>query len=113
MACLAQAVKAESLPSAENFLSPPPEFRPMIWWHWVNGNVTREGIDKDLRAMKDAGIGGFHLFDVSMTAPGPIRYGSPEWMADRDFALGSRRAVGDSGRIDEIPGVDRNRRRRR
>jgi ABC-type glycerol-3-phosphate transport system substrate-binding protein len=26
------------------FMNPPAEARPHTWWHWMNGNITREGI---------------------------------------------------------------------
>ena len=26
------------------FVEPPPAARPRVWWHWMNGNVTKEGI---------------------------------------------------------------------
>ncbi len=31
---------------------PPASARPVVWWHWVNGNITREGITADLEAMR-------------------------------------------------------------
>ena len=33
------------------FLAPPESARPLTWWHWLDGNVTREGITGDLEAM--------------------------------------------------------------
>ena len=42
------------------FLNPPQEARPRVWWHWMNGNITRDGIRKDIEWMHRAGIGGFH-----------------------------------------------------
>jgi hypothetical protein len=72
------------------FASPPASARPQVWWHWVNGSITKEGIKADLEAMKKAGVGGGHIFDVglfdaynrgqSITPPaGPVKYNSPEW----------------------------------
>ena len=48
------------------FLNPPQEARPRVWWHWMNGNITRDGIRKDIEWMHRAGIGGFHCFDAGM-----------------------------------------------
>ncbi len=31
----------------ESFRNPPPEARPHTWWHWMNGNVSKEGISAD------------------------------------------------------------------
>ena len=48
----------------EGFLSPPDDARPRVWWHWMNGNVTREGITADLEAMAEIGLGGAQFFDA-------------------------------------------------
>ena len=40
------------------FLTPPNSARPWVYWFWLNGNITREGITADLEAMRRAGIGG-------------------------------------------------------
>src|SRR6185436_17944288 len=62
------------------FLQPPATARPWVYWFWLDGNVTREGITADLESMQRVGIGGAILFDVSQDIPpGPIRFGSPEW----------------------------------
>ena len=47
------------------FMYPPHESRPMVLWHWMNGNVTRDGIKKDLQWMHDIGLSGFFLFDAA------------------------------------------------
>lgn len=62
------------------FLSPPDSARPVVWWHWINGNITREGITADLEAMRRVGVGGGIIFNVHGSAPaGPVRIMSPEW----------------------------------
>ena len=50
----------------ENFANPPSEARPQVWWHWMNGNITKDGILKDITWMKNSGIGGFHHFDAAL-----------------------------------------------
>lgn len=66
------------------FLNPPDEAKPRTWWHWIGGNVTKEGITKDLEWMKRAGIGGFQAFDVSLgmgqTVEKKIVFMTPEWL---------------------------------
>ena len=65
---------------ADRFRAPSDEARPQVWWHWMNGNVTKEGITADLEAMKAIGIGGAHIFDVNIHIPkGPIGFNSPAW----------------------------------
>ena len=53
----------------ENFQNPPDEAHPRVWWHWMNGNVTKDGIRKELEWMNRVGIRGFHNFDASLLTP--------------------------------------------
>jgi hypothetical protein len=41
------------------------EYRPCVWWHWLGSNIRKEGITKDLEAMKEAGIGGAAIFNIA------------------------------------------------
>jgi hypothetical protein len=50
---------------AAQFDSPPMEYRPCVWWHWMGSNFRKEGITKDLEAMKEAGIGGATIFNIA------------------------------------------------
>lgn len=49
------------------FETPPDDAKPHVWWHWMNGNVTKDGIQKDLNWMERSGIGGFQNFNVGLT----------------------------------------------
>ena len=73
----------------DGFQNPPNSARPRVWWHWMNGNVTKEGIQKDLEWMKRAGIGGFQNFDASLFTPQVVKqrlvYMTPEWKAAFKF----------------------------
>ena len=53
----------------EGFKNPPNSAKPRVWWHWMNGNITKEGIKLDLEWMNRVGIGGFQNFDASLTTP--------------------------------------------
>lgn len=80
---------------ATSFQNPPASSRPHTWWHWMDGNITKEGITADLRAMKSAGIGGAHIFDVGQGVPsGPIVYNSPEWRDLMVHALREAKKLG-------------------
>lgn len=73
---------------AKEFLSPPESAKPHTWWHWMNGNITKEGITADLEAMKRVGIGGVQLFNVNNTTPrGPVDFMSPAWRELVQFAI--------------------------
>jgi hypothetical protein len=30
----------------DGFRNPPESAKPRTWWHWTNGNITKEGIRK-------------------------------------------------------------------
>jgi hypothetical protein len=68
---------------AQGFKTPPDSAKPRTWWHWTNGNVTEEGITKDLEWMNRSGIGGFQLADVAagsgQVVDKKINFGTPEW----------------------------------
>src|SRR5258708_19826547 len=62
--------KGDSGDSLERgFQSPPDTAKPRVWWHWMNGNITKEGIDSDLDWMKRVGIGGFPHFHAQLNTP--------------------------------------------
>ncbi len=62
------------------FVSPPADCRPWVYWFWLNGNITKEGITADLEAMKRVGIGGVLIMEVDQGAPvGPVDFMSPKW----------------------------------
>ena len=63
-----------------SFLHPPDSARPWVYWIWMNGNVTSNGITADLEAMQRVGIGGVLMMDVDQgTPPGAVRFGSQQW----------------------------------
>jgi len=65
------------------FVTPPDAAKPRVWWHWMNGNITKDGIAKDLSWMKRVGIGGFQNFDANLSTPQIVEkrliYMTPEW----------------------------------
>src|SRR5664280_1620605 len=65
------------------FQNPPASAKPRVWWHWMNGNITKEGIKLDLEWMKRVGIGGFQNFDAALNTPQVVEkrlvYMTPEW----------------------------------
>ncbi len=73
---------------AISFKNPPAAARPHTWWHWMDGNVTKEGITADLEAMKEVGIGGAQMFTVSQgIPPGKAGYMSPLWQEMTTHAI--------------------------
>lgn len=67
----------------KDFQTPPNAAKPRVWWHWMNGNITKDGIKKDLDWMKQAGIGGFQNFDANLftpvVVPKKLVFMQPDW----------------------------------
>ena len=64
------------------FLEPPESARPWVYWFWLNGNITKDGITADLEAMKRVGIGGVLIMEVDQgIPPGPVPFMSDAWRA--------------------------------
>jgi hypothetical protein len=64
------------------FLNPPDSAKPQTWWHWADGNISKEGIVAELQAMKRIGLGGATMFTVMGYPPKPnskVLCLSPEW----------------------------------
>jgi hypothetical protein len=84
-------VRAQNTPAAAKsgdalkagFENPPQAARPLVWWHWMNGNISKQGIQLDLEWMHRVGIGGFQNFDAALATPQVVEkrlaYMTPEW----------------------------------
>ena len=79
--CAFAQVAAANEDLAKGFVSPPAAARPWVYWFWLNGNITSNGITADLEAMRRAGIGGALIMEVDQGAPvGPMNFmGKPWW----------------------------------
>ena len=64
----------------KEFDNPPATARPWVYWLFMDGNLTREGITADLEAMQRAGIGGAIIMEVNVGIPrGPVEFMSAPW----------------------------------
>jgi len=52
----------------QDFVRPPDSVRPWVFWYWMHGAVSKEGITADLEAMKQAGIRGAYLMPIRDTS---------------------------------------------
>lgn len=107
LALLAAAVPAwsQSTRVADNlwrgFLEPPAETRPIMRWWWFGPAVEQSEIDREIRAMKSGGIGGFEVQPVYPLSPdaepnGPrnLPYLSDPFIAALRHAAQTARAEG-------------------
>ncbi|HKF50333.1 MAG TPA: glycosyl hydrolase [Terracidiphilus sp.] len=91
-ACIAGAQeKTASDPLKNGFENPPQSARPRVWWHWMNGNITKEGIKLDLDWMHRVGLAGFQNFDAALQTPQVVdhrlAYMTPEWKDAFKYAI--------------------------
>ncbi|MEA4981687.1 MAG: glycosyl hydrolase [Paludibacter sp.] len=72
------------------FADPPMEYRSAPFWDW-NGQISKEGIDFQLKEFKKAGIGSLFIHP----RPGLItEYLSDEWFQLFDYAVGKGKELG-------------------
>ncbi len=76
------------------FENVPDNAKPWVYWWWLNGNVDKRTITRDLEAMKQVGIGGLLLFDARgyhenlvPVPPSKMDFMSPPWRRMVKFAL--------------------------
>ena len=101
--------KADTSALVKSFQTPPKDARPQVWWHWMDGNVSKEGIRKDIEWMKRNGIGGFHQFDaggVNMPRAAKVKlpYLSDGWKDAFRFALNLADSLDMDVTIASAPG---------
>src|ERR1041385_9506622 len=83
------------------FNQPPPEARLRAYWWWLNGNVTKAAITRDLEQMKAKGFGGALICDAGGASqdgnapvpPGPTFF-SPQWRELYKHALREAERLG-------------------
>ena len=84
---LALNFAALAVPSLESgWENPPLNARLRAYWWWLNGNVTKASITRDLEEMKAKGFGGAVLFDANgatqdgnAAVPHGPTFFTPEW----------------------------------
>lgn len=85
-----QSVQQTNLRKA--FQSPPSSASPWVFWYWYQASISKEGITADLKAMKEAGIGGAYLMPIKGPANPPLMDSvvtqlTPQWWAMINHAL--------------------------
>ncbi len=95
-------------PLEDAFRAPPASAKPRVWWHWMNGNVTQEGIRKDLEWLQRVGIGGVDVIDASIETPQIVEqrlvYMSASWQEAFRFAVDTADRLDLEMSINTSPG---------
>ncbi len=91
-----------------SFVDPPNEARPRVWWHWMNGNISTEGIKLDLEWMHRVGVGGVTIFEGAINTPQVVPhrliYMTPEWKQAFNYAVTTARSMNMEVAIASSPG---------
>jgi len=93
----------------ERFQSPEKVFYPETWFHYIGGNVSKEGIKMDLEAIASAGFSGIHLFHGKFGSVWPgtkeqIACLSPQWEDMVKFTANECRRLGLRFTMQGCPG---------
>ncbi|MCK9412017.1 MAG: hypothetical protein M0Q53_06930 [Prolixibacteraceae bacterium] len=87
---------AQNTLNSSEFLSPPNSTKVNTWWHWISGNITKDGITKDLESMKQQGVSQATIlnigdqttwFNPKTYVPVPIKFNSDDWYKMFQWAL--------------------------
>ena len=62
---LIAALTAHAGLKPHEFVQPPDDCRPLTWMHMMNGNASKAGLEADLRALDEAGVGGALIFSIA------------------------------------------------
>ena len=113
--CLSVSAQEGAGDPADAFRNPPAISRPGVWWHWMGCNVSKEGIARDLEALKEAGFGSATIFGIADTCSpwacpitnsptaGLIAFTDPWWKLVAHAASEARRLGLDLG-VHNCPG---------
>ncbi|NOX64833.1 MAG: glycosyl hydrolase [Chlorobi bacterium] len=89
----------------EGFINPPDSARPGVYWYFMDGNLSREGITADLESMKEAGIGNVLFLEVNVGVPrGPVDFLSEEWQELYKHAVREAERLGIEITLGSGPG---------
>ena len=87
---------AQDTLNSSKFLTPPNSTKVNTWWHWISGNITKDGITKDLESMKQQGVSQATIINIGdqttwfqpkTYVPVEIKFNSPEWYDMFQWAL--------------------------
>ncbi len=71
-----------------NFISPPQQTKPAVYWYWISDHISKEGISRDLEAMAAVGIGEAFVGNIDqIEEKGNVKVLSEEWWQLVEFAI--------------------------
>src|SRR5512139_508447 len=107
----AAAVQAAGPDLESGFDNPPAQTKPWCYWYWISDNISKEGITKDLEAMKRVGIGEALIGNIFLTeengaavTPGKVKALTPEWWGMVEHAIREGGRLGGGIGLFNCPG---------
>ena len=101
-----QTAAADELTAA--FSQPPVATKPRCYWYWMDGHISKEGITKDLEAMKRVGIGGAFIGVISGQSGAPANPDpkalTPPWWGFIEHAIREASRIGIQIGLFNSPG---------
>ena len=87
------------------FETPTDDNNLWCYWHWVDDDISKEGITKDLEAMKKAGIGGALIGNINPEEiDGKVPMMSEDWWSHMVHAVTEGKRIGVDIGIFNCPG---------
>lgn len=79
--CLAvpYTVDAQETSVVETNFVNPSQVQTSVYWYWISGNISEEGVIKDLYSMKEAGINRAFIGNIGLDGSGKVKFYSEEW----------------------------------
>src|SRR5664279_3548772 len=86
------STQAQKQLNSTDFKNPPSGVKVHTWWHWLDGNITKDGITKDLEAMHEQGIVRATILNVGLFGDRDfgvrkVNFNTPEWFEMFQWAL--------------------------
>lgn len=62
----------------KGFVYPPDSIKTSVYWYWISGNISKEGVRKDLESMKAVGINRAFIGNIGLESS-KVKLFSDEW----------------------------------
>jgi hypothetical protein len=88
------------------FQTPPDSTKPWCYWYWISDNISKEGITRDLEAMRRAGIGEALIGNIFLdnTKIGGVKALSEPWWGMIEHAIREGGRIGVDIGLFNCPG---------
>lgn len=99
MISVVSCTQRKEIISSSDFKTPPDKVKLHTWLHWLDGNITKEGLTKDLEAMKEQGIAQATILNIGLFGEKDfgvkrITFNTPEWFEMFEWALKEANRLG-------------------